>query len=239
MADRSALFALLLGSLVVLLLPRPPKTPAAVKGREALTRWGCSAETEDPLYRTVEPRAWRGVEPWTLQPESQAVVEVVYDGDRIEPLAFPLSGQLRFDTRNLDAVEGTLAVEVAPLGKKAPQVGEQLRAWAPAMAVEVVEASVGTAPRFDGGEARGEVTFALRIGDWRGEYTGPVAVRRLDDDSFALFSPLPTTGALDAPGTGTLVQQVGELWGVGVVSEDLQVRFALVVERVSASADPG
>lgn|GEM_PF-4260203 len=231
MFDRRAAIALGIGVLVVVLTPRPPKTPSSVKGRQALTRWGCGVEAEDPLYRTIEARPARGVERWTVVSGSHVIVEAVHDGDLIEPLRFPVTGGLRFDTHNLDDTTGRIDVELSPSGKRAGDVQALLAAWIDEAGAEVQSAALGTAPRFVDGTARGEVTYDLVLGAWRRTFDGAVEVRRIDDDTFAVTSPLPTTGTLDAPGTGRLVQDLARVWGFGGVSEDLQLRFSLVVRR--------
>ena len=229
--------AVLLCVAAVGLIARPPDTPPAIKQTEGWHEWWWTSDrVEDPLYRTPQPLPWAGREVWELGGESR--IEVLFRLDLVRdifaPFAASAQGTVQLDSHDLDSMAGVLAIDLARLSSHerffdegAGDVFEALDESVRRLEVVVESAHLGTAPRYPGATARGDLVVRLPGG--RDPTRAEVVVKRLDADRIEIRT-LDPIGCLLPSGFDQLVV-LAEGWGVPIVPREIAIQLRLELIR--------
>jgi hypothetical protein len=231
--------ALLLCLATVVLVARPPDTPAAIKQTQGWSKWWWTSErVEDPLYRTPDPAPHRGVATWEVDEGSR--FEVLFRLDLVRDVfaAFdaPATGRIQLDTRSLDTLSGHLEFDLASLhsderwfeqgaGDAFSSVDQALRP----MPVEVSAAHLGTAPRYVGSKARGDLV--VQLPHTAGTSRIDVVMTRTADDRLHITT-LDPIGCSLPPGFDGL-DGLAAGWGVPVVPREIAIQLSLDLVAVA------
>jgi hypothetical protein len=202
----------ILGVLAILAIPRPDHDLLRLRDPNGFGDWFGSPDKVQPLYRTLKESsaaAWFGsphkVQPlyrtlkesstaprrtWTVAPETRIALSFVGSDGELYPLELPASGKIVVDTRNLDLTHGTVLVR-SPDDLGIPLLDVE---------VDILESSLGSAPREVGTSATGTARIRLRMGrvsiDLEGEFH---VVRTAPNRLLVTVDHLP---AIDLPQLG-------------------------------------
>lgn len=225
--------AVLLCVAAVGLIARPPDTPPAIKQTEGWHQWWWTSErVEDPLYRTPQPLEAVGTQRWELGGDSR--IEVLFrldlTRDIFAPFAAPATGFVDLDSRDLDAMAGTFAVDLAALTTQeaffeegAGDVFATLDESVRRLEVTVDSAQLGTAPRYSGSTARGSLVLALPGS--REPTRVDVVVTRLDGRRIQVRTLDPIGCSL--PRGFDRLAVLAEGWGVPIVPREIAIQLRL------------
>jgi hypothetical protein len=219
------------------LIARPPDTPPAIKQTEGWHEWWWTSErVEDPLYRTPQPLGWGGAQSWELVGDAR--VEVLFrldlTRDIFAPFAAPAEGRLEIDTRDLDSVTGAVTIDLARLTSHerffqqgAGDVFSTLDDSVRELTVVIDSAHLGTAPRYPGATARGDLVVMLPGAQETSR--AEVLLTRIDDDRITIRT-LDPIGCLLPRGFDRLVV-LADAWGVPIVPREIAIQLRLELIR--------
>lgn len=122
--------------------------------------WGREPDEDPALYRSLDGRPSAGVEDWSVTSSSRAKIVIMEPGGDAEVVVFsgPLEGSVRFDLRDLDALEGGVQVPLSGFQSGTASYDEGWASFAgkleaegwPAVKLSPLSLSAGTAPRWSG-----------------------------------------------------------------------------------------
>jgi len=219
------------------LIARPPDTPPAIKQTEGWHEWWWTSDrVEDPLYRSPRPLDAAGAQRWELSEDSR--IEVLFrldlTRDIFAPFAARATGHVELDTLDLDGIAGTLAIDLAELGSQeeffqqgAGDVFATLDDSVRRLEVGLESARLGTAPRYPGATARGDLLMRLPGG--RDTTRADVVVTRVGPDRIQVRTLDPIGCSL--PRGFDRLAVLAEGWGVPVVPREIAIQLRLELIR--------
>ena len=239
------------------LIARPPDTPPAIKQTEGWHEWWWTSDrVEDPLYRSPRPLDAAGAQRWELSEDSRIEVLFRLDltRDIFAPFAARATGHVELDTLDLDGlrfmkmeefrntyrqtVDCLLIDDIQFLSGKdrsqeeffqqgAGDVFATLDDSVRRLEVGLESARLGTAPRYPGATARGDLLMRLPGG--RDTTRADVVVTRVGPDRIQVRTLDPIGCSL--PRGFDRLAVLAEGWGVPVVPREIAIQLRLELIR--------